>query len=387
MKIIIGVDWYRTLGAVFTFATHGGKSSFGGSTITQQLVKNFKAEKEDTGIDGALRKAKEIVRAYEVENMLSKNQILELYLNLIPLGRDVYGVETASKYYFNKKASELTIAQAAYLAGITSAPSTYNPFSENNDRTERINNKVKTVLKKMLELGRITEEEYNAGIQEVENGIGFSKGEVAQNNKLNYYLDAARDQVIKDLMAEYKWSKEEAELHFYGDGYSVYTAYDQNLQAEIDKEFVTNAKKWYNVITVTRTNQETGEKYKEQVQRQGAMIVLDNETGNVVAGVGGLGEKPNGKVLNRMYQVTHSPGSCMKPIGVVGPSLEEGVINIGSVIDDVPIDFGGYSPKNWYLKRWLERINEHERNTWMFSKRTRSNTSKTTVSFKSIIIS
>lgn len=199
----------------------------------------------------------------------------------------------AARYYFNKDASEVTVAEAAYIAGITSAPNRYNPFGE-TDKSEAIKNKVKTVLKKMNELGKINEEEYNQGLSEVENGIAFSKGEVSQNNKLSYYLEAARDQVIDDLMKENNWSKEEAELHLFGDGYQIYTALDQNVQKEVDDQFVNNASKWYKIINVTRTGAD-GQKYTEEVQRQGAMVIIDNSTGYVVAGAGGLRRKDSSK--------------------------------------------------------------------------------------------
>lgn len=341
-----GVDWYRTLGAFATYITHKGESSFGGSTITQQVVKNLTDEKDDKGLAGALRKIKEITRAYQVENILSKDQILELYLNLIPLGRDVYGVQTASRYYFNKNAKDLSIVEAAYLAGITSAPSTYNPFSE-KDNKERIHNKVRTVLKKMYELGKIeTEEEYNNALATVDAGIHFEKGEVSQNNKLNYYLDAARKEVLRDLMAQNNWSEKEAETHLYAGGYSIHTAFDPEVQAQVDVQFVDNAKNWYKIITVKEKDAE-GKEVKKEVQRQGAMAIIDNETGYVVAGAGSLGEKTAGG-LNRMIIKGHSPGSCMKPIGVIAPSLEEKVITAASVIDDIQTSFGSYKPSNWY---------------------------------------
>ncbi len=177
-----GVDWKRTAGALLTFITHKGESSYGGSTLTQQLVKNLTGDDEDSAIEGALRKIKEIVRAYQVERILSKDQVLELYLNLIPLGggaKNIYGVQMASRFYFNKNAKDLTLVQAAYIAGITHAPNKYNPFTE-TDRTEEINKRVRTVLKKMNELGRITEEEYNNALAEVEAGIKFEQGTVSR---------------------------------------------------------------------------------------------------------------------------------------------------------------------------------------------------------------
>jgi len=340
-----GVDWKRTLGAVATFITHKGESSFGGSTITQQVVKNLTDEKEDTGIAGAFRKIKEITRAYQIENILSKDEILELYLNLIPLGSDVYGVQTASRYYFNKNAKDLSVVESAYLAGITSAPSTYNPFGQ-KDNTERIKNKLKTVLKKMHELGKINEEEYNNALAEVEAGIKFEKGEVSQNNKLNYYLDAARKEVLKDIMEENGLSEKEAENKLYGGGYTIHTAFDPDIQAQVDVQFVDNASKWYKIIKVNEKDAE-GKTVKVDVQRQGAMAIIDNETGYVVAGAGSLGEKSS-TGLNRMIIKGHSPGSCMKPIGVIAPSLEEKLITAASTVDDVKTTFGNYKPNNWY---------------------------------------
>ena len=357
-----GVDWKRTLGAFATFITHKGESSFGGSTITQQVVKNVTGEDENSAIEGALRKIKEIVRAYQVEDKLSKDQILELYLNLIPLGgggNNIYGVQTASRYYFDKDAKDITVAEAAYIAGITSAPNRYNPFDETTDRSETINKKIKTVLQKMKELEKINEEEYNAGIAEVDGGMPFKKGEIAQNNKLSYYLEAARNQILKDLMEENKWTKEEAELNLFGNGYHIYTALDQNVQKEVDAEFVGNAKKWYIVKKVNRKDAE-GKDVKVDEQRQGAMVVIDNETGNIVAGAGGLGEKTTANGTNRMEIKGHSPGSCMKPIGVVGPCLEEGIITLATSVDDVQKSFGKYAPLNWYSPKWSGYMNMRE---------------------------
>ena len=353
-----GVDWKRTLGATLTFLSHSGESSYGGSTITQQTIKNLKNERENSGIDGILRKIKEICRAYEAENILSKDQILELYLNLIPLGSDKCGVETASIHYFNKHAKDLNLVECAYLAGITHSPSVYNPFSEKdpytplgeNEKTTETNKRTKTVLRKMNELGRISEEEYNNAINEIDtNGIKFEKGSSSQETKLSYYLEETVTQVLNVMMEKEGYSTiEEAKTHLYGEGYKIYTAYDPKIQAEVDKQFVDNASKWYKIVKAPRTNSATGEKYTEQVQRQGAMVIIDNETGYVVAGAGGLGEKTASFGTNRMTIKGHSPGSCAKPIAVVGPSMQEGLITLGSVIDDTKISYGGYSPDNWY---------------------------------------
>ncbi len=352
-----GVDWKRTIGATLSFALHSGESSYGGSTITQQTIKNLKDEREDSGFAGALRKIKEIVRAYQAENILSKDQILELYLNLIPLGSDKYGVQTASKYYFNKDAKDLSLIEAAYLAGITQAPSTYNPFSEKdpytplgeNKRTKDVNKRVKTVLMKMNELGKINDEEYNNALNDIDtNGIKFERGSSSQNTQLPYYLEATVDQILNYMTEKEGWSRKEAEIHLYGDGYSIYTAFDPSIQAEVDAQFVNNAKNWYVIVKAKRKNEETGEEITIDEQRQGAMVVIDNETGYVVAGSGGLGEKVDSFGTNRMTIKGHNPGSCIKPIAVVGPSLEEGLITLGSVVDDTDASYGSYHPSNWY---------------------------------------
>ena len=138
-----GIDLYRTAGAIFTYITNGGSSSFGGSTITQQLVKNLMEDDDDS----IARKIREWSRAYKVEQMLSKSQILELYLNEIFVGGQCYGVESGAKYYFSKSAKDLSLAEAAFLAGINDSPNYYNPFGE-EDKTETINNKTKLVLRK-----------------------------------------------------------------------------------------------------------------------------------------------------------------------------------------------------------------------------------------------
>ena len=134
------------------------QSSYGGSTITQQLVKNLTADKDDTGVAGMIRKIKEMSKAYQVERLISKDQILELYLNIIFLGDKAYGVEVASKYYFNKSCKDLDLAECAFLAGINHSPNAYKPFeTDNAEMQEKIKNRTKTVLMKMKELGAITQ--------------------------------------------------------------------------------------------------------------------------------------------------------------------------------------------------------------------------------------
>ena len=330
-----GVDLPRTMKATLTFLTNGGESSFGGSTITQQVVKNITGEKDNSEVAGAVRKVKEIARAYELEKLLSKDQILELYLNLIPLGggaKNIYGVEKASEYYFNKNAKDLTIVESAYLAGITHSPNRYDPYvSEENkeERMERINTRVTTVLDKMLELGKITQEEYNASIDEVKNGIKFEQGNFSTS--YTYLAEEAIKEVIKDLQLEYGWDEEVARLHVYGSGYTIHTTQDTRIQKIVEEVYASDK-----YIT-----------YSGDTQVQSGMPIIQNGTGYVVGIAGALGEKTTFG-LNRATTAAGSPGSTIKPIAVIAPALEKGIITAGSVVDDVPTYFGGYNPKNWY---------------------------------------
>ena len=168
-----GVDIRRTAAATATFVWNRGRSPFGGSTITQQLVKNTTNERDETW----RRKADEIARAIFLERELSKDQILEAYLNIIFLGGRAHGVQIASRFYFNKDASELTLAEAAFLAGITHFPNMYVPFGREEDEAvqARIRTRTITVLNKMLELGKISEEAFNEARAVVEEGLPFEE--------------------------------------------------------------------------------------------------------------------------------------------------------------------------------------------------------------------
>ena len=177
-----GVDFKRTGGAIFKKLT--GSGSFGGSTITQQLVKNITKDDETAGMEGIIRKVKEWAKAYQVERMISKDQILELYLNILYVGGEgnLHGVELGAQYYFNKSAKDLTLSECAFLAGINSSPNYYNPFKLTSDtdteekRNERIKSKVLTVLGKMKELGYINnEDEYNQAVEQTNTGLAFAR--------------------------------------------------------------------------------------------------------------------------------------------------------------------------------------------------------------------
>lgn len=327
-----GVDIKRTAAATFTFAVNNGSSSFGGSTITQQLIKNITNEKDDSGLAGVKRKVGEMTKAYQVENILSKDQILEMYLNIIFLGQQNYGVETASIFYFNKNASDLTLAESAFLAGITHSPNAYNPYGEEN-KTEKITKRTTTVLDKMLQLGKVTKEEYDAAIAQVNAGFDFKQGTVAMTS-YSYHTEATINQIINQLVEEKGMDKEYAKTYLYGGGFTIYTTQDTSIQHIVEEEHLKST-----YIKPSKKNK--GE------TTQAATVIIDPKTGYVVGTAGGLGEK-TAFGLNRATQTTRQTGSSMKPIAVIAPSLEAGLINAGTVVDDIPMSFGNYKPKNYY---------------------------------------
>ena len=328
-----GVDLKRSLAATVTFIFNKGSSSFGGSTITQQLIKNITDETDNSGMAGIKRKIGEITRAYQVEKILSKDQILEMYLNIIFLGEQNYGVETASIYYFDKHASELSLAESAFLAGITHSPNGYNPYTE-TDRTEKISKRTKTVLGKMLELNNITKEEYDAAIAEVDAGLNFQQGVIADKSSYSYHTEATINQILNQLVEEKGMDRAYAETYLYGGGFTIYSTQDSSVQSIVEDEHNDSS-----YIKMSSKN--------EGETTEAATVIIDQSNGQVLAVVGGLGEKTPGG-LNRAVNSVKQTGSSMKPIAVIAPSLEAGVINAGTVVDDVPIPSFGNHYKNYY---------------------------------------
>lgn len=346
----MGVDIKRTIGATAKYMLSKigiGSSSYGGSTITQQVIKNITEEKDRTW----QRKIKEIARAYYIEKELSKDQILELYLNLIYMGgnTNIYGVEVASNYYFSKSAKDLDLAECAFLAGINNTPNSYDPFVENNSQNlEKIKTRTKTVLNKMNELGKIkSKEEYDAAIAKVESGLTFNKGTVVEN-VYSYHTDAAILQIINQLMEEKDLNRKAAELYLYSGGFTIYTTQDTNLQNIMQEEF-QNEK----YIVAGREKNNDGTLKNEH--SQAGMTLIDHKNGYVLATCGGLGQKTTSLGLNRGTQLIKQTGSSMKPLAVVAPGIETGQITAASVFDDVPTSFNGgaYNPKNYSNYRGL----------------------------------
>ena len=276
-----GVDIKRTAGAILGAVT--GNSSYGGSSITQQIVKNITKDKARSGIAGVVRKMKEWSKAVQVERMISKDQILELYLNIIFVGgSELHGVELGSQYYFNKSAKDLDLAQCAFLAGINNSPNAYNPYdtSLDQEKTAQLRKeRTLTVLKEMKSQGMIeNEDEYNTAVKEVEEGLKFEKGYSGTSN-YSYHTDAAIKQVIQQVMEEKNISSDLAKNYVYGSGLTIYSTEDSSIQARVEEEF---SKQKYQISG--RLKNEDGTLKNDHTQA--GMVIIDNATNQVVA-VGG----------------------------------------------------------------------------------------------------
>lgn len=337
-----GVDIKRTAGAILGVVT--GNSSYGGSSITQQLVKNITNDKDRSGIAGIKRKVKEWAKAIQIERMISKNQILELYLNIIFVGGpELHGVELGSIYYFNKSAKDLDLAECAFLAGINNKPNSYSPYNENLDQekvAKLIKDRTLTVLSEMKDQGFIeNEEEYNAAVAKVEAGLTFEKGNTGGAYQYSYHTEAAIEQVVEQIMEEKGVTKEFAENYVKGSGLTIYSTQDTSIQARVEEEF---AKTKYQIAGREKNSDGT---FKND-HTQAAIVIIDNETSQVVA-VGGELENNLATGSNRATDAIRQTGSSMKPIADIVPGLQEKVITAATIYDDTKTNFGGnYIPRN-----------------------------------------
>ncbi|MBO4816347.1 MAG: transglycosylase domain-containing protein [Clostridia bacterium] len=326
----MGIDIKRTFGATvkYMLSKFGiGSSNYGGSTITQQVVKNITKEKDRTW----QRKVKEMARAYYLDKQLSKDQILELYLNLIYMGgnTNIYGVEVASNYYFSKSARDLSLAECAFLAGINNTPNSYDPFIENNtENLEKIKSRTKIVLDKMKQLGKIQDEEYNKAVEDVNTGLEFKRGRIVET-VYSYHTDAAIMQIINQLMEEKDLNYDAAKLYLYSGGFTIYTTQDSNIQDIMQAEFEKDK-----YIVSGRKKDKEGNLINEH--SQAGMTLIDHKTGYVLATCGGLGKKEITLGFNRGTQLVKQTGSSMKPLAVLCPGIDKGIITAATVFDDVP---------------------------------------------------
>lgn len=353
-----GIDLTRTMSAAIQYVLRGGHSSYGGSTITQQLVKNLKSDKDDTGFAGVTRKIREMSRAYQIEQMLSKQQILEQYLNIIYVGgTTICGVENGAKYYFSKSAKDLDLAEAAFLAGINHSPNSYNPFWNEGDEdvTKAIKTRTKTVLAEMKDQNRISdnaeeaEKLYNEAVAEVDAGLKFKEGSFNNATQMSYHTDAAIKEVVSDLAELKDIDEKAARSLLVSGGYKIYTTQNTEIQKRMEKEYVKDEYIYY-----ART---TGGPKENKEHTQSGMVIIDNKTGYVIGCMGGLGTDVDATGYNRAIQAPRQTGSAIKPLANVIPGLEEGVITAATVYDDRRADFGGgYAPKNVANYRGLTTV-------------------------------
>ena len=352
-----GVDIKRTLGAAVTFILHAGDSSFGGSTITQQLIKNVTDNgKERSGSAGVQRKIKEMAKAIQAEQMLSKDQILELYLNTIFVGgQDVNGVALGAVYYFDKDVKDLTLAECAFMAGINNRPNYYNPFSKDNtnedgttkqEKLDEIHKRVKIVLNKMKERQAINEEEYKLAIADVDAGLNFKQGDGASATvDISYHTEAAIKQILKQLQEEKEMSKDMAEVYLFSSGLKIYTTQDTWVQDCLEDELVQQQ-----YVRHTNTNSDKNGGVPQQTMA--CMTIVEPETGYVVATGAGTDDslmKTRLGYLNWPTEEKKSTGSSIKPLAVIAPGLQYGALTAATSFFDGPTTFpGGYSPKEWF---------------------------------------
>ena len=326
-----GVDIKRTASAIFNYVIHFGSSSFGGSTITQQLVKNLTGDNTDS----VIRKVKEWWKAFLLETSLSKEEILEGYLNIIYVGPSIYGVDAGAQYYFNKSASELSLEECAFLAGINHSPNSYNPFGD-EDNSEKIRNRTITVLDKMLELGYINDNEHNEAVSNVEAGLDFDNGDVEAKSDgvYSYHTDALILEITEDVEDKYNISEDFATNYINMAGLTIHSTQDSDIQKETEKEA---AKSKY--VLKSQTGGDSS---------QAAMVVMDHKTGEVLSCVGALGEKTEARTFNRATQSVRQTGSAIKPIAVLAPAIDKKIITASSVYDDTEQDFeNGYHPVDY----------------------------------------
>ena len=320
-----GVDWYRTVGAMFTMLT-GGDDSFGGSTITQQIIKNLTGNKEVT----VQRKLIEIFQALEFEKKYDKDEIIEWYLNAVYFGEGCDGIYTAAQKYFGKEPSQLTLAESASIVGIVNLPTYYSPFYSEENNKER----QETVLRRMYELGYISYDEYEEAKNE-QLVFTRSDNEVADQEIYSYYVEAVIKDVTEDLMEQKGISQDTARQLLYNGGYRVYSCLDPYIQECVDNVYldVENFPKPY------RANDQ---------QLQSAMVIMDPYTGEVVAMSGGVGEKTGNLVLNRATDALRAPGSSFKPLAVYAPAIELGLITPSTLVNDAPREEVEMSQNQWY---------------------------------------
>ena len=305
-----GIDLKRTLMAAANYLTKRQRV-FGASTITQQVIKNISGDNQPT----LRRKLEEIIRSIHLERKYTKEEILEVYLNVIPMSENIYGVGAASRAYFGKEPSDLLPEEAATLIGITNAPTAYNPYIN----PESCRKKRNIVLSVMQKDGIITAEEYERAVRAP---LTVISREDREDRIDSWFVEAVIDDLTCDLAAKYDISSSAARMMLLRGGYRVYTTMDIALQRSMEAYF------------------EDESNFPEEIGAglNYAMTVTDNDTGYLVGIVGRAGEKQGNRLLNHAM-TPHIPASALKPLALYAPLIDEGRINWATVFDDVPVTF------------------------------------------------
>ncbi len=328
-----GVEWGRTMYAALNQVLHF-RPRFGGSTITQQLIKNVHGEK-DVSVS---RKVREIVRARRVEKEYTKDEILTYYLNIVPLGNNCVGVKSAARYYFNCELSELGDTECAALAAITNAPAKYDPrtHAENNTRRRTL------VLDAMHREGYLSEAEYNAA--KSKQLVLDITDPVYTAHTHNWYVDTVVSDVIADLMTQYDMSEGAATALLYRGGLEIYTLMDPEIQEILETYFAD----------------ETHFTDIDGSILQAGMTIIDPASGDLLGVVGGVGNKNASRLFNRATEGYYPPGSALKPPALYGPGIEWDVIHYATVFEDAPMgEEGNFWPHN-SPNLYAGRIGAHE---------------------------
>ena len=314
-----GVDWYRTSGAfVEMFAKM--ETSYGGSTITQQLIKNLTGKDQVT----IQRKLGEIFGALELEKRYDKQEIMEWYLNAVYFGESCYGVQAAAQTYFGKDVSELSLAECAAIVGITNMPTYYDPFYNEDNNKQR----QETILREMYEQEYIDYDTYRAACAEK---LVFKRSpgiESVIQRPYSYYEEVVINDVLRDLMELKNIGYDAARALLYNGGYQIYCCIDMNVQNVVDS-----------VYTDLNNFRSSGNQ-----QLQSAIVIMNPYDGRILALCGGVGEKTQSFQLNRAVPVSvngfsyggtqRSPGSSIKPLSVYAPAINEGLITPNTLVQD-----------------------------------------------------
>ena len=326
-----GVDFTRTMGAILNLAS--GKSNYGGSTLTQQLIKNISDDNEVS----LNRKIREIVKALKLETEYTKDEILEAYLNVVNFGNNCQGVESAANLYFGCHIDKCTLAQCAAIAGITQNPSRFNPLvypEENKGRRE-------LVLSEMLDQGKITREEYDAAMAESANMefVGYKKSNktTVTQKVQNWYIDELQNDLTHDLAVKFNISEKAASDKLFTEGLKIYCAMDAKMQT-----YMENA-----AMNIDTT-------YDSGLQCAATLMDLN---GAIIATVGSSQEKTSNLLFDRATDSVLQPGSSIKPVVVYSYAIETGKLYYSSIVKDKPLEkykVGADGslvpgPDNWYL--------------------------------------